>query len=204
MVSNYSDDNNNIIIYEKLLSKHGEDIRSLNWGSSKSQKLRFQILSEIGLKSGESVLDIGCGLLDFYKWLRKTIPGITYQGIDITPSMIEISQKNFPNVKLWKGDIFQQKFKLKEFDFIVASGIFVYRKNDPIKYMKKTISRMYEICKKGIAFNSLSTFAESKNKNEFYANPCEIFDYCKKINTKVVLRHDYLKNDFTVYLYKSE
>ena len=203
MDSNFSDDKKNISIYKNLLLKYGEDHRSLNWGSSNSQKLRFKILSEVGLQSGNSVLDIGCGLLDFYKWLRKKIPGVNYFGIDLTPSMIEISQKNFPKIKLWKGDVFQNNFKDKEFDFIVASGIFVYRKNKPIKYMKETIKKMYDICKKGIAFNSLSTFAENKTKNEFYANPSDVFNFCKKIDTNVVLRHDYLKNDFTIYLYKS-
>ena len=199
-----SDDDENIKLYEKLLEKYGENYQSLDWGSQKSQFRRFEILADIGITKGDSVLDVGCGLSDFYTWLQDNIPGIKYYGIDITPSMIEKSSKKYPNIKFWKGSILDQDMKNQKFDFLFASGIFVFRKDNPISYMKKTIEKMFSLAIKGIAFNSLSTFASNKSLNEFYADPSEIFKFCKSIDKRVVLRHDYHKNDFTIYIHKEK
>jgi hypothetical protein len=37
---------------------------------------------------------------------------------------------------------------------------------------------------------------------EFYADPVEIVRFCRSLTPWVVLRHDYLAHDFTVYLYR--
>ena len=198
------DDNFNIKLYESLLKKYGENYRTLNWGSSKSQKKRFKVLAEVGLKSGDSVLDVGCGLSDLYIWLKENIPGIIYEGIDLTPAMIEISQKRFPKIKFTEGTIDNFKDSNKNFDYIISSGIFVYRKNSPIQYMKETIKKMYYLSKKGVAFNSLSTLSSTKVSSEFYADPSEIFKFCKDLTNRVVLRHDYHDSDFTIYMYKDK
>jgi ubiquinone/menaquinone biosynthesis C-methylase UbiE len=196
------DDKKNINIYTSLLEKYGEDYRALDWGSKESQELRFKILAEIGLNFGDSVLDVGCGLADFYSWIKNNVDGINYSGLDITPEMIDKSKKRFPKIEFKQGTIHDENISNQNFDFIFASGIFVFRKKEPLSYMKKTIKKMYDISIKGVAFNSLSHFSPNKSKNEFYADPSEIFQYCMSISSKVILRHDYHLSDFTIYLYK--
>lgn len=196
------DDKINASIYTSLLERYGEDYRALDWGSKESQQLRFKILAEIGLKSGDTVLDVGCGLADFYSWIKNNIDGVKYSGLDITPEMIEKSKKRFPKIEFKQCTVFDEDISNKKFDFIFASGIFVFREKEPISYMKKTIKKMYDISIKGIAFNSLSQFSPSKAENEFYADPSEIFEYCMSVSSKVILRHDYHLNDFTIYLYR--
>lgn len=196
------DDKKNISIYTSLLEKYGEDYRALDWGSKESQELRFKILAEIGLNYGDSILDVGCGLADFYSWIKNNVDGINYTGLDITPEMIDKSKKRFPKIEFKQGTIYDENLCNQNFDFIFASGIFVFRKKEPFSYMKKTIKKMYDISIKGVAFNSLSQFSPNKSKNEFYADPSEIFKYCMSISSKVILRHDYHLSDFTIYLYK--
>ena len=197
-----TDDKKNIYLYQKLLDEFGEDYRSLDWGSRESQHLRFKILYEVGIQSGDSILDVGCGIADFYLWLQKNKPEINYSGLDLTPGMINYSKKRFPHIEFLLGTINDKILSGKKYDYLIASGIFVYRQNNPMLYMKKTIKKMYDLSKKGIAFNSLSSFSPNKMSNEFYANPTEVFKYCKSLDKNVVLRHDYHDSDFTIYLYK--
>ena len=199
-----NDDVKNIKLYESLLKKYKKGFRTLNWGSSKSQIRRFKVLAEIGISSGDKVLDVGCGLADFYNWIKKNKLKIKYTGLDITPGMIKKSKKKFPKINFIQGTIDHLNIMSQNFDYIIASGIFVYIKNNPDKYMKKTISKMYSLSKKGIAFNSLSSFSLKKDKNEFYANPSDMFNFCKNLSSRVVLRHDYHDNDFTIYMYKDK
>ena len=199
-----NDDTKNINLYENLLKKHKKGFRTLNWGSSKSQIKRFKVLAEIGINSGDKVLDVGCGLSDFYAWSKKKKLQIKYTGLDMTPGMIKKSKKKFPKINFLQGTIDQFNIKSHNFDYIIASGIFVYVKNNPDKYIKKTVSKMFSLSKKGIAFNSLSSFSLKKNKNEFYANPLDMFNFCKNLTPRIVLRHDYHDNDFTIYMYKEK
>jgi hypothetical protein len=69
--------------------------------------------------------------------------------------------------------------------------------------MLTTIEKMFQLSKKGIAFNSLSTWSKKINKNEYYADPLELISAIKtKLSKKIIFRHDYLPNDFSLYVYK--
>ncbi|WP_419603095.1 hypothetical protein [Thiolapillus sp.] len=42
---------------------------ALFWSNREIQEIRFRILLEAGMHSGESLLDVGCGFGDFSAWL---------------------------------------------------------------------------------------------------------------------------------------
>ena len=196
------DDERTILFYQALLEKHGDSFRALNWGSAESQRKRFQVLSDIGIKSGDKILDVGCGLADFNAWLVERVPGVNYSGIDITPSMVQAAQKRFPDEVITNNTIFDTEIGIDVFDYLVASGIFFLRKEEPLKHMESVVSAMFQKSVKGIAFNSLSAWASAKTEQEFYADPHEVIEFCKKLSPHIVLRHDYHPADFTVYVFK--
>src|SRR5713226_290161 len=82
--------------YETELNKYGVDYRSLHWNSARSQLVRFDVLKDLGLDRGCSVLDIGCGLGDLYSYLRERIAVFTYVGYDISPKMVKTAKERFP------------------------------------------------------------------------------------------------------------
>lgn len=198
-----NDDHSNIKLYQSLLAQHGDSFRSLDWGSRESQIKRFEILADIGISAGDSVLDVGCGLADFNDWLQQNRPGVDYSGIDITPEMVTRASLRFPDVDFSNATIFDLDIGNRSFDYLVASGIFVFRKEIPEGYLFSTIQKMFSLCKKGVAFNSLSLWASKKTNEEFYADPLRIINFMRTFTSRVVLRHDYHPADFTVYLYKS-
>lgn len=201
-ISNLKQDlEKNIDFYSNLIEKYGIDVKSLNWGSKQSQELRFKVLSQIGDMTNKSVLDVGCGLGDFYEYLTNNHIKCEYKGIDITPKMVEMAKKRFPSIDFEVKNILEESSD-QEYDYIFASGIFYLVEYEPFIFMQKMVTKMFELARIGVAFNSLSTWASRKENSEFYANPAEVLDFCKSLSKKVVINHSYHQADFTVFLYK--
>lgn len=188
--------------YEEKVIRYKDDVRSLAWGSRKSQHKRFEILSEIGRLEGSLILDVGCGLGDFYNWLLKKYNNISYTGIDITPSMIEIAKKKYPKTTFKVQNILELNSDKSKYDYIFASGIFNRRIKNHEKFVRDNIIKMFELCCKGAAFNIMSTKADFMEKKEYYAEAGKMLDFCLSLTRNVILRHDYMPHDFTVYMYK--
>ncbi len=197
-----SDDRRTVEIYTELVHKYGDDVRALNWGSKGSQELRFRVLAEVGDLAGASVLDVGCGTGDFYGWLQNAGWHGHYVGIDITPGMIDVARRRFPDAEFSVGDLLKQEIST-EYDFVFASGIFGYRKTDTAAYIREMVRAMIARCRRAVAFNSLSNWAPAPEPDEFYADPLETVASCRSLSQRLVLRHDYHPNDFTVYVHRA-
>lgn len=199
------DDEQNIRHFTNLVAKYGIDSRSLDWGSRESQQLRFSVLAEIGKLNGTNVLDVGCGLGDFFGWLQQSQINVEYNGIDITPQMVELALERFPNTSFQlRNLLFSEQSKTSHYDFVFASGIFTYRQVAPLKFIEAIVSKMFSLCSKGAAFNFLSAWADRKEPGEFYADPLATVEFCRTLTPWVVLRHDYMPHDFTIYMYKEQ
>ncbi len=188
--------------YDQNVKKYNNDIKSVAWGSKESQQKRFEILSQIGDLEGRSLLDVGCGLGDFYGWLRNKYSDVHYTGIDITSSMINMALNNYPEIKFKVQNILELKKIQSAYDYVFTSGIFNRRIPRHKHFVMNMIVRMFELCRKGIAFNIMSTRADFMEEGEYYADPAKMLDFCLSISRKAALRHDYMPHDFTVYLYK--
>jgi ubiquinone/menaquinone biosynthesis C-methylase UbiE len=199
----WQQDNKTVVAkYSRLLSRYHLECRALDWGSRESQELRFAILCQIGPLSGSSVLDVGCGLADFYHYLQAQGIEVEYTGYDLTPAMIDAARRRFPKIRLEVRDLMATADTSSRFDYVVASGIFYLRRIEPQAYLETMVRQMFGLCRRGVAFNTLSAAASRQQSGEFYAQPGETLTRCLKITPRVVLRHDYLPHDFTVYLYR--
>ena len=180
-------------------TKFKEDVRSLGWGSQNSQRLRFRVMKEIGIKSGDSVLDVGCGFGDFYSYLIDLGIDTKYCGIDINQDFINCGIKKIKdNIELIHGDL--DKVKNRKFDWSVASGIFSFDCFGWDEEVEQTIQKMFELSNKGVSINFLSKRSPHELKTGFrYACPS---DFSKNPTSKFIVRHDYKDNDFTLYFYK--
>jgi SAM-dependent methyltransferase len=199
------DDERNSEVYSGLLNAHGDGYKAFNWGSAEGQRRRFAIIAEIGIGHDDSVLDVGCGNADFLTFLRDLGYRGKYHGIDLTPAMVALARERFPDIPFSIGTVLDQLPLVSEqFDYVVASGIFVGRTAEPLLYLSLTATRMFAACRRGVAFNTLSTFANKPaDSGEFHASPGDVLETCRKLTPFFVLRHDYHPGDFTVYLRRS-
>jgi SAM-dependent methyltransferase len=169
-------------------------VQSLGWGSYESQQIRFRVLLEInGYANGDSVLDVGCGFGDMSRLVAN------YTGIDLRQSVVDQGKVKYPNARLICCGI---NAVHGSFDWVFASGIFCFCKGWE-KDVRSKIREMLRISIKGVAFNLLSQRSRGFKKPGIkYASVCELISVLGGDIQCFVIRHDYLDNDFTVYIYK--
>lgn len=168
------------------------------------QELRFKVLSAIGIQSGDSVLDVGCGFGDLFGYLNKQGIKVEYTGIDLSPEIVEEGKKQYPLANFFIGELFDFKHELQSFDYVMLSGSLNEELNDDGIYAKKMISRMFECCRKGLAFNLLDArnkMIESCSDLQSF-HPDEIVSFCGTLTEHCKFRDDYQDNDFSMYLYR--
>lgn len=187
--------------YNERLKKYGYDPKTLGWLKSR-QTVRFEILSEIGDLNNCSILDIGCGFGDFYGFLIKKGLNVEYTGYDINPNLIKIAREVYPIARFEVKDIEEEVNKV--FDWVFSSGVFNFRLSDNEGFIRSMLRRMFQLSKKGVAADFMSTYVDFKNGEAYYAKPEDIFSFCKTLSKRVSLRHDYMPFEFCVYIYKND
>ena len=188
--------------YGALIRKYGHDPRACDYGRAESQQIKFRVLAEVMPLANCSLLDVGCGFADFAGFLESRFAALRYTGIDLCRDMISEAKRNHPDMDLRVANIADVTLD-RTFDVVVANGIFYLLGEQPAPMMQHMIERMFSLAKKAVAFNSLSAWARFQEGGEFYADPLQTVEFCRRLTPWVVLRHDYHPRDFTVYLYKA-
>jgi len=195
---------NIILIQRDAYRRHGYHPNSLLWSSHEAQEIRFQILAQIGIEAGDSVLDIGCGFGDFSGFLEKHDKAVEYTGIDLSEDLVQEGRKQFPDINLITTDLFEFDPKPNSYDYVTLSGTLNRKYSGSEEYALEVIQRMFETCRKGVAFNLLNA------RHEWTAGrwdlqsfvPDELLQELNIKTAKSEVIDQYLDNDFTVYLLK--
>jgi SAM-dependent methyltransferase len=202
--------NNLKSFFDQRATLYGAEFQSVDWNSLERQQAIFNQLLKIWInpKDLSSVLDFGCGygaLLDYMS--RKNFNLNNYFGYDISQIMIENALKTHNQ----QSNVFfstDAKYLCKS-DYVIASGIISMKMDSADteweKYIFKTLTQLWELSKKGLAFNSLTIYSDQEKMRPdlYYADPCRVFDFCKKHFSKnVALLHDYDLYEFTILVRK--
>lgn len=189
--------------YNRLVEEHGPGPRACDYGRPESQQIKFRVLSEVMPLTGKTVLDVGCGFADFADYLQSKLSGIHYSGVDITSSCVDGAKVAHPKLDIRCLDILTED-PGGPFDLVTANGIFYLMGGEAEALMATVIGRMFDLCTKAVAFNSLSSWCLDKEPGEFYADPLKVIEYCRELSPWLTLRHDYHTRDFTIYMYKNK
>lgn len=195
--------------YSKTIAQYGATPRGVDWNSSHSQNLRFsQCLKLLDLAAVPfTINDLGCGYGSLYQYLNMRNFEFSYFGVDVSKSMIAEANLLFGNNKNANFSVGDQ-FNIAA-DYTVASGIFNVKQNIDadtwFNYIISTINAVNTFSKKGFAFNCLTSYSDKELMvdNLYYANPCQLFNYCKRnFSKKITLLHDYELYEFTILVRK--
>lgn len=203
MASFVDDDRRTVDYFTARIGRFGEAVEAMDWGSRASQATRFEVLAGLGFRSGDSLLDVGCGQGDLLDWLTTRGLEPSYIGIDITPAMIAMARSRFPDARFELMNAADAN-NLGVLDFAVASGIFYRRQHQPFDYLCETVIRLYSLCRKGLAFNCLSRALSMAEEREYRESPAKVFEFCRTLTPLVAVRHDYHPGDFTIYMRKGQ
>jgi SAM-dependent methyltransferase len=196
--------------YRSLYQKNGDTPQAVQHISKAGQFRRFEILTSLVSKE-DSVADVGCGLGEMLNFLRENGYTGRYLGLDFLPEFIataNIKFKNYSDAEFIEFNVNQDDLP-KGYDFILMSGIFNNRIVKNHEFLFDSITKLFKKCKRGLVFNSLSTYVEYQEEHLYYSDPLFVFDFCKKnITPFVKLKHDYLSKpdgfpyEYTMFLSK--
>jgi len=107
-------------IAEKILEENKKIYQLI---ADKFSATRYRNWSEIKelvkyVKTGDRILDLGCGNGRLYKLLEDK--NIDYTGIDSSQKLIDIARFQFSKAKFLLGDALSLPFKKQKFDVIFA------------------------------------------------------------------------------------
>lgn len=190
--------------YDRCVERHGDSPRSADWGSLDSQNKRFEVLADIGILSGHTVLDVGCGLGSFYRFLAGKNIKVDYTGLDISWKMAQHANMAIERGSIIQGNLDCISGERKRFDWVVASGVFTYGFSDVAGVFNEAVEKMWRVAGSGVAFNVLSSWADTRTPGELQVDPSDILPLCSTLTRRVCLRHDYMPHDFTVYLFRPD
>lgn len=190
--------------YSSKLALHGATAQGVDWNGPASHELRHkQFLRLLDGALGASVLDLGCGFGDFFRYLRAEGHQGHFVGYDVAPNMIAEASR-------LHGDKGGCEWRVgakptESADFAIASGIFNVKGEIPIEtwadYVHETIDILAHAGTRGFAFNalSLSSDPERRRPNLYYADPAKMLSHClRRYGRSVALLQDYGLFEFTM------
>jgi SAM-dependent methyltransferase len=194
--------------YSSKLALHGETPQGVDWNGKEGQYLRFNQLSLIiDDQKPFSINDIGSGYGAFYDFLQERHTEFSYDGIDVSVDMISAAKlryKDQANVHFHVGSQ-----PAKRADYGVASGIFNVRLGrtdlEWSTYLQDVLDTLDQTSNLGFAFNCLTAYSDADKMRDYlyYADPCKLFDLCKRrYSRNVALLHDYDLYEFTILVRK--
>ena len=136
--------------YEQVLSywdqrarQAATDCERVEW-SRRTQRMRFETFLLSHDLRGKSVLDLGCGVADFYEHLCRRGISCEYAGVDISAEMIRRCSERFPQVSFQTANVLQWE-PGRTFDYTVAFGIHNIRAAGGRELLAQTTRRQFQL-----------------------------------------------------------
>lgn len=197
--------------YRETLAAHGETARGVDWRDDETAVIRYdRMLAVVERGPAQrtdrpSVLDVGCGwggLLD-----RAEARGIAldYRGIDVVAEMVDLAARRRPAGAFAVADVFEIGDDAVA-DYVVCNGILTQKLETSLSEMdefaRALVTRLFELCRVGVAFNVMTSMVNFTVPNLFYKSPVELLAFCQTLTRSFALDHAYPLYEYTVYLYR--
>src|SRR5438132_9147817 len=130
--------------YRNRFQKYGDAPESVGM-SSDGQRFRFRKLMEIGDLRHRRVLDLGCGIGDFYPFLVEKFGPLDYTGIDLVREMVDCAAKKHPRARFLCRDLFADALD-ETFDYVFISTVFNYAMSGSDDYIRQLITLAFKYC----------------------------------------------------------
>jgi len=192
--------------YTERVREFGTTARGVDWNSEESQELRFIQLARLLPPEPFSVVDYGCGYGALVDFLERQGTDFGYQGFDISEEMVKRAAQAHSGGRRRFTTSYQE---LEPADYAVASGVFNVKLDTSAEgwadYVLHTIESLDGLGRTGFAFNMLTSYSDPERMRAdlYYADPCAMFDHCKRsFSRQVALLHDYGLYEFTILVRK--
>ena len=184
--------------YELAAEVHGGGFRTTLWNSPRTQRVRFQVISEMCPMSGQTIIDVGCGRADLLDYLIESgRPPRRYIGLDaLAPMIVAAQAKGLPNAQFHREDFVANPTVLRRYQpaVLIYSGSLNTLRD---KQFTEAIEAAIGTSELGVVFNFLSTrVGRERQRTETIArrhDPAEVSATVLAAGiARIELRHDYL------------
>lgn len=193
--------------YDNCFQQHGDSNLGVDWPNYEDTLTRHKVMYDLIQTEEATLLDFGCGLGHFYEWIETNKKQIHYSGLDINEGFYNTCKTKFPHLSFYHTDIFKND-NLPNFDYIVINGVFTEKQGltqeEMWGFFTSAISKLWNKCDKGIAFNLMSKHVDWEREDLFHVSLDELGWYLKNnLSRNFIIRNDYKLYEYTTYVYKN-
>lgn len=195
--------------YDNCFQQHGDNNLGVDWPNYKDTLIRHSVMYDIIENKESTLLDFGCGLGHYYEWIENiNNPKLAkYSGLDINEGFYNTCKTKFPHLTFYHLDIFKDD-NLPNFDYITINGVFTEKQEltqeEIWNFFTSAISKLWNKCDKGIAFNLMSKHVDWEREDLFHVGLDELGWYLKNnLSRNFIIRNDYKLYEYTTYVYKN-
>lgn len=189
--------------YNRHYKKFGERPEALRWTPEGQLKRYYTFLEIAPDLNNRKILDYGCGMGDFYKFLKRRGISVNYSGVDINENFINVAKKKYPECTFTVMNADEDSLE-GYYDYIFICGVFNLRVPGVQDDLRNALMTLFKHCNKALALNALSSHTPTKDVELNYTSPEETMKFAiENLSPSVVLHHDRIPNDFTLFIYTS-
>ena len=195
--------------YRKRIQNDLNDYNIL-WGEDAPEKnnVRYSIFEKINLIADDTVIDMGSGYADLYKYLNEKFLIDKYIGVEVVKEFAEVSKTRYPELCICEDSIFEIDVSEYDADYVCWFGSLNkwwsigsdLKKNDKIH---DYLVSLYGVVNKGIIFNGFSPFADYQKNENIYVDPAMLISKCSSFGiSDVLIQFDKPKYEMTIGIFK--
>jgi SAM-dependent methyltransferase len=183
----------------------------MDWPNEEDLVKRFDVMLEVVRPNSEkpvSILDLGCGVGLLVDHLQATdaLNAFDYWGIDLSTKMVAAARERHPAQRFESRDILSNPLPAGCVDYVIMNGLLTEKVelSQPTMeaYAIDIIKMAFGACRRGIAFNVMSTHLDWL-RNDLFHWPLDsvaafLVGQCSR---SIVIRMDYGLYEYTVYVY---
>ncbi|GEM_PF-3151274 len=200
------------VFHKRMIQEYGPtSSEAVLWHSAGLQSATFSdLLKNVPLSNGMSVLDVGAGKCDLYGFLESQIKIDVYRAIDRSRELLDIGSKMFPSIGTWIGD-FRKFDTSSQYDLVVANGSLPYVKMyrgraKQLRIFTEIVQKMFAYSIRYCAFNIYSTRLSQVTgdlaSSWFLIEPGELMEIVSSLTPRFTIDHSRLTGYVNVVLFK--
>jgi SAM-dependent methyltransferase len=188
--------------YQNRIGQHGVSLESMASGGAEKQKIRHLVHATALRGENSSILDVGCGIGQFYEFLRSRGMACRFTGYDIVTDYVAYCREHYREAVFEERNIFTDGIN-GTFDSVVISQSLNnrYRHSDNMKVMATALELAYRHTRVSVSIDMMSSYVDYQVPDLYYYSPEEVFRIAKSICRRVCLRHDYRPFEFCIQLF---
>jgi len=186
--------------YDLLIEKYGPNNSGMGWRNNQLDSRYKIFLKHINFLN-KTVLDFGCGICLFQKFLKKEVKIKKYYGIEINKNFINLATRSKGN----RGDILtKNQFikKNKKVDISISNGVHNYKIKNSFENFLKDLNFLISISKYAVGISFLNDNVDYKEDYLSYKNLNKILFFLKVKKYKFIIDNSFKKYETFLIIFK--